>query len=217
MHDDSMSPLDLARRRLRRVAVIGWLLAMAAAVLVFVWQRDRLASAERALPILAEVPEFTLIDQRGTSIDRQALRGRPWVADFIFTRCPGICPTLTRRMVDLAADLPADRVRLVSVSVDPEHDTPDVLRAYAERHDAGENWHFLTGPTATIYPLIRDGFLLSVDPAPPTPEGVEVIEPIVHSNRFVLVDAVGQIRGYYNAFDSADLERLRNDAALLLR
>jgi protein SCO1 len=130
------------------------------------------------------------------------------VADFIFTRCPDVCPVLTARMRDLQKTLDANRadVTLVSISVDPGHDTPEILRDYATQHGAGPGWHFVTGPRDALAALLRDGFHVAfADDGPET-------GPITHSDRFVLVDADLRIRGYYHGSDPADLERLADDA-----
>ncbi len=133
--------------------------------------------------------------------------------DFVFTRCPGACPVLSKRLAELSRELPLDRVNLVSLSVDPEHDRPAVLEAYAAKLAAPPQWYFLTGAKAEIYGLIRDGFKLLVDDSQLKSEG----DPIVHSNSFVLVDRQGRIRGYYNAFEPEALLLLRQDLGRLLR
>lgn len=122
-------------------------------------------------------------------------------------------------MQELSASLPVQAVNLMSVSVDPETDTPEVLQAYAERHDAGDNWYFLTGSREDIHRLVQEGFQLVLDDSAKREKSADIPEgqePIVHSNRFVLVDANGRIRGYYNAFDDAELARLRLDLGTLL-
>lgn len=159
-------------------------------------------------PVLGQVPDFELINRDGRQIDRADLLGDPWVADFVFTRCVAICPRMTQQMKDLGPRLPArSGVRRVSISVDPLNDTPEVLTAYARRYDAPSDWLFLTGDRQEIYELCRDGFKLAVGEAP----NADAVDPIFHSNRFVLVDGRGQIRGYYDAFDAAEIERLVQD------
>ena len=160
-----------------------------------------------ALPVLGEAPELGLVHHDGTVIERRDLAGQPWVVDFIFTRCPAICPQMTAEMASLAgrlADLP---VRFVSISVDPEHDRPEVLRAYARKFPVQAPWYFLTGETTEVHAVIREGFRVAVAGSTPA--------DLTHSNRFVLVDDRGRIRGYYNSFDPVDLERLEDDARLL--
>lgn len=161
-------------------------------------------------PVLGQLPEFSLTNRDGRPIELPDLAGSPWVADFIFTRCPASCPIMTSRMAALNRKLPEDSgVRLVSISVDPEHDTPEVLQKYAASFQAPDRWLFLTGPREEIYRLSKDGFKLAVDDSP----GVAGVsqEPILHSTRFVLVDGEGRIRGYYNAFSDEDLEKLDRD------
>ncbi len=165
-------------------------------------------------PILGQLPTFELVDQQGAKFGSENLAGSPWVADFIFTRCPGICPRMTELMRGLKARLPP-AVRTVSITVDPEHDTPPVLAEYAERFGAASDWVFLTGDRQQIFELSRDGFKLPVDPQAETADGT--IEPILHSNRFVLVDAAGRIRGYYDSFDPAEIERLLDETRGMLR
>ena len=160
-------------------------------------------------PVLSEVPEFTLVNRDGRTVRRADLAGSPWIADFIFTRCPASCPMMTSRMARLDRELPRGlEVRLVSISVDPEHDTPEVLQRYAESFKAPARWLFLTGDGEQIYRLSKEGFKLGVDAAP---QGVETAEPILHSTRFVLVDGEGRIRGYYDAFDAESMKTLERD------
>ena len=167
-------------------------------------------SAEN-LPSLGSSPGFTLTDQRGRSFDASALAGKVWVADFVFTRCVLVCPVLSRQMVRLqeaTADAGlADATRFVSFSVDPEHDTPEVLAAYAERHGADTSrWSFLTGNRAEMWSLIRDDFLLLVSPTPDNP-----INPIEHSPRMLLIDRTGEIRGRYDGTVPEEVDALERD------
>ena len=189
----------------RRVAVAAAVLLIAVAA--GVW----LAFRPAALPVLGTVPEFSLVERAGTPLGSRELAGRVWVADFVFTRCPDFCPALTARMAGLHKALPkdGDRVRLVSFSVDPAHDTPEILRAYADRAGADDAWLFLTGPRDAVAGLLRDGFKVAwADGGPPT-------SPITHSDRFVLVDRTLRIRGYYHWTDPADVARLARDAVRL--
>ncbi len=161
------------------------------------------------------VPEFSLTERSGTVVTRADLAGSWWVADFIFTRCTGICPLLTARMAQLAQRLPD--VRLVSFSVDPAYDTPSVLSRYAEgavpAGTAEGQWLFLTGPRETLYALIGGGFHLSVSDAAPSlaAEG----ELITHSDRLVLVDPEGYIRGYYHGTEEDAAAKVAEDLARL--
>jgi protein SCO1/2 len=166
------------------------------------------------VPVWGTLPEFDLTNQSAESYGTAQLEGRPWVADFIFTQCPGRCPMLTREMSRLQTELQGrgwDDVMLVSISVDPESDTPEALAAYADKHGAKqEGWQFLTGTRDGIWSLSVDGFKLPVAEIEDTGEG-----PIVHSNRFVLADGKRQIRGYYDAFDTDERAKLLRDLEIV--
>lgn len=162
---------------------------------------------DERLPKLYSLPTFELTDSNGEPFTQEDLAGRFWVADFIFTTCAGPCPIMSSRMADLArafADNPA--VHFLSISVNPETDTPEVLREYAHRYQADTSrWHFVTGDREAIHTLAVDGFKLgSVD------------EPIMHSTRFVLVDTEGYVRGYYESTEPEGSIELTRDLASLL-
>lgn len=207
-------------RLIRNLVWALWGLLLVTAILLFSWFYFRGQSTEaNSLPIYKSVGEFELTNRDGSSVTPARLAGKPYVADFIFTSCPGVCPVLSKRMQEFSATVPSAEVNLVSVSVDPETDTPEVLNDYAKKHEAGDSWYFLTGTRDDVHRLVKDGFQLVLDDSalqggnPAIPEGQE---PIVHSNRFVLVDAQGRIRGYYNAFDAEELKQLRVDLDQLL-
>jgi len=161
---------------------------------------------------LGKVPPFTLTDQHGRPLSRADLDGHPWVADFIFTSCGGQCPVLTDAMKELDSRLKRSDARLVSISVDPEHDTPAVLAEYARVKGASERWAFLTGEHAVISSLVFDGFHLPFQKNEGAPPG----DLVTHTARLVLVDRTGEIRGYYEGVklenpslrDDAELDRL---------
>ena len=125
-------PFDLVALRQRNAPLFG--------VVLVAWALGGSGcdAPEEPLPVLAEVPDFTFLDQEGRTTRAEDFRGAPWVADFIFTRCTSACPMLTAQMGNLERRLGADaeRVRLASFSVDPEHDTPEVLKRYAAAHGA---------------------------------------------------------------------------------
>jgi len=186
-------------------------MAAAACVVLAAGAGTWFARRARALPVLGTLPSFTLTEQSGTPLTADDLAGRVWVADFVFTRCPDFCPALTARMAGLQRQLPGgpDAVRLVSFSVDPAHDTPEVLREYADRAGAGDTWVFATGSRDAVLGLLRDGFKVAwADDGP-------VTSPITHSDRFVLVDRALRIRGYYHGTDPDDVARLARDAVAL--
>src|SRR5215467_5439586 len=156
------------------------------------------------------VPDFSLTDQADKTVTLHELKGRVWVADFIFTNCGGTCPVMTEKMRKLQETLPAS-VRLVSFTVDPARDTTKVLAAYAAEHGANrDRWLFLTGDKQAIYDICIKGFKLPLEDDAGTP-----LEPITHSTRFVLVDRQGQIRGYYSGTEEQELNRLASDSKKL--
>jgi len=166
---------------------------------------------EPELAQLYPVPDFTLTDQTDKTVTLQELKGKVWVADFIFTNCGGTCPIMTEKMRKLQQAVPAE-IRMVSFTVDPARDTPKVLAAYAAEHGATrDRWLFLTGDKQSLYDLCVKGFKVPLDDQGGTPA-----EPITHSTRFVLVDKEGQIRGYYSGTEDPELMRLATDAKKLL-
>jgi protein SCO1 len=179
-------------------------------IFFFFWLRQTNELTHRPLNSLGKVPEFRLTNQNGQPFGSQELRGKIWMADFIYTTCPGPCPMISSRMSETQKPLRDTDVKLVSFSVDPAHDTPAVLRGYAEKLSAQPGrWEFLTGNKTTIEQLSRDGFKLAVG-------SNESGQPI-HSTRVILVDRAGEIRGYYDATEADAVTRLLADAHHLLR
>jgi cytochrome oxidase Cu insertion factor (SCO1/SenC/PrrC family) len=167
------------------------------------------SATDAPLPVLWRAPEFELTDQAGRAARRADLSGRLWLADFIFTRCGGQCPALTVEMRKLQDEIPD--ALLVSFSVDPEHDTPEVLSAYAQKFGAHpERWRFLTGPREALWTISEKGFKLSV-----MENAKDEREPIAHDPRIQLVDRLGRVRGQYSVNDPEAMRRLREDAARL--
>jgi protein SCO1/2 len=168
---------------------------------------------EPELPVLGEVPAFALVRHDGRAVTRDDLAGAPYAVDFVFTRCATSCPLLTQRMTTLGEGLEEGReFRRVSISVDPAHDTPEVLRAFRETRGLAPGWWFLTGEPAMVLALVRDGFHLAVEADPGNP-----VEPIAHSTRFVLADARHRVRGYYDGLDLEEVARLDRDLRRLAR
>jgi protein SCO1/2 len=205
--------VPLPRRPSAAVVVFGALAALGllAAAAGLVLRRER----PPALPVLGTVPAFTLVERSRKTATLTDLRGRPWVAGFIFTRCGGICPAMTARMKDLRTAEPT--LDLVSFSVDPEHDTPEVLQVYARQHGIGERWLLLTGTVEQLHALARDGFRLAAAAVPPEEQKGQGDGPFLHSSRLVLVDGEARIRGYYDSADAEALAALRRDVAFLLQ
>lgn len=183
---------------------------LTAAILFYLRQAQVARLGSRALPKDGPVPSFQLIDQSGAPFGSLQLLGKIWIADFVYSTCPGPCPMISSRMAELQKPLRDTDVKLVSFSVDPQHDTPPVLRDYAAKLGAQPGrWYFLTGDKGQIYRLSRDGFKLAAADG-------EAAGPI-HSTRMVLVDRRGEIRGYYDATDADAVTRLLADANHLLR
>jgi len=170
------------------------------------------ALRQRTVSSYGTVPPFQLVNQNGQPFGSAQLAGKIWIADFIYTTCPGPCPMISSRMSELQKPLEKTDVHLVSFSVDPEKDTPQVLRGYADKLQADPaRWDFLTGPKSAIYKLSHDGFKLAVS------DGRDEHGIPVHSTRMVLVDWHGAIRGYYEASDADAITKLLADTNHLLR
>lgn len=150
------------------------------------------------LPVLGTIGSFSLTNQLGQPVTLDALRGKVWLADIIFTRCPGPCARMTRQMASVQAALPKDsRVRLVSLTTDPEYDSPGVLKQYALHFKADpERWQFLTGTKLAIAGLAMDSLkLTTVDK--PAAERTSADDLFIHSTIFVLVDKQARLRGAF--------------------
>jgi protein SCO1/2 len=166
------------------------------------------------LPRLWRVPPFSLVDQHHQTITLDSLRGQPLVADFIFTQCTSACPMLTSQMMMLQRAAAGEPVRFVSFSVDPIHDTPDVLAAYAARWNEGETRWTLLATTDASLADVASGFRVT------TEKTHDEENPILHSSLFFLVDRDGFVRGLYpsDAGDTiarlvSDLRRLSTEAS----
>jgi protein SCO1/2 len=154
-------------------------------------------------------PDFTLTERNEKPVTLADLKGKVWIADFFYTSCPGPCPMLSSRLSDLQKELANDAdVRLVSISSDPEKDTPQVLREYASHFGAGDRWLFLTGSKESIYKLANEGFKLGLA------EDRTAKEPISHSTKLVLIDRAGIIRGFYDGVGGS-ITRLLTDIRTL--
>lgn len=175
-----------------------------------------LRSRSEPLPQLGALPEFTFTRHDGQPFGSAQLRGRPYVANFIFTRCPTVCPAFTRKMVGVQEGTTGygAGLQLVSFSVDPKHDTPERLAEYGQRHGADfSRWSFLTGDYEQLKATIVQGFKISMGREAGAPE--DDLLSIFHGTHFVLVDRDGQIRGYYDSADSDSTERLLSDTKRL--
>ncbi len=165
-------------------------------------------AAEGGPPVLWDVPPFAFEDAEGRVIRNATLRGHVWVADFVFTRCTSICPLITAEMTLLRRRMHSFRIRFVSFSIDPDFDTPEVLKAYAARWDADPRWLLVRPEPPQVGDFARAmhvPFERSSDPE----------EPLLHTSLFFLVDVAGRVRGLYGSLDEAAVAQLVADASQL--
>lgn len=194
-----------------------WLPLAAGAVCLLLLGAALLRPRTEPLQHLGALPDFTFTRQDGQSFGRAQLLGRPYVANFIFTHCPTICPVFTAKMarVQKRTEGLGSGLALVSFSVDPKRDTPEVLTAYAARYGADPaRWNFLTGDYNQLRTTIVGGFKIAMGREG---EDEDDIASIFHGSHFVLVDGQGEIRGYYNSEDDDAVERVSRDAERLVR
>lgn len=158
------------------------------------------------------IPEFTFTNQNNEPVGRSDMEGKITIVDFFFTSCPSICPIMSKEMErvnDIFRNEPA--VQIMSISIDPTYDTPEILSEYAEEHNAiPGKWHFLSGPKDETYELAKCGFVL------PTIDGMGVPDDFVHSDKFALIDEQGRIRGYYSGTNRDDVDLLILETKVLL-
>ncbi len=198
---------------IRNILILLCLIAIVCVVILWglIWRAGHHESAA-IIPDYGAVPGFSLVERNGKTVTLADLKGHILIVDFIFTTCPGPCPVMTGRMKNLQDELKEKPdVRLVSVTVDPETDTPAVLSKYADSFGADPSrWYFLTGPRSAIKSLATDGLHLTLE----VNTGASAVPgqgPIVHSTRFVLVDGRGHLRGYYDSTDNRSLQQLLRD------
>ena len=186
--------------------VLWSLLVVAVGALAAVWSLQR---SKPKLDKFFQVPQFSLTDQEGKPFTNESVAGKVWIANYVFTRCAGPCPTMTAEFARLAQSIPHPDVRFVSFSVDPEHDTPAVLKEYAGRFGADHSrWTFVTGDKSQIFRLATDGMKIAALPA-------DANNVIIHSEKFVLIDRTGWIRGYYDLSDPDAMKKLPTDVRAL--
>jgi protein SCO1/2 len=165
-------------------------------------------AARAGLPQYSTVPDFTLTDQTGAAFhSSEQLKNTVWIADFIYTTCPGPCPRMSSQMHQVENALAGTGVKLVSFTVDPERDTPPVLAEYAQHFGATPGiWFFLTGTADNLHRLSRNAFMLG-----------DVDGTLEHSTRFVLIDRASRVRGYYESPEPDAIPRLIADAKALVK
>lgn len=162
---------------------------------------------------IRQLPGFELTESSGAEVRLTDLKGKVWLADLIYTTCPSTCPMISSRLSALQSEaFKSDAVRFVSISVNPAHDTPEVLRPYAEKFKAVPGkWLFLTGDNAKVAQLVNKGFLLA------SAESQDGTREMVHSTKIALVDKAGVIRAYYEGAGADETPRILQDIQRLLR
>ena len=180
----------------RNLYVWGFLIGIATLTLI----RPLLRHVPEPPPVLSELPAFSLVGIDGKAFGSEDLRGQVYVAGFFFTSCRSICPAIMKgmsRLQDGFSQRGLSGIRLVSISVDPERDTPEVLAGYARSMGVDpERWTLLTGDPQRVRALVVDGFKTPLGAPPPAnPEPID----IAHTGKLVLVDGSGRIRGYYES------------------
>lgn len=212
-------PLPLARRRLvflLAVGAVGMALLSAGLLIAVVRPPSGQVTPRPAEPsVVTVVPDFTAVNQDGQPAGLQALQGSIWVANFFFSRCPNVCPALTAKMAGLQAvsarRLP--QLKLVSFTIDPEHDAPAVLRAYGEKYGADfSRWSFLRAERAELEGAITRGMLQSLDMG-----DKKDLNTVMHSSYLVLVDRQARVRGFYRLSEASSVEKVMQDAEALAR
>ena len=181
----------------RRIIILLAVLITLVAVALTVIQKGQ--DSQSALPVLYELPDFTFTERQGVIFSRDDFKGKISIVDFIFTNCPGPCPFMSSKMADLYQIYSnTDKVQFVSISVDPNRDSLNVLKEYAERFGVTDNrWVFLRAPMLEVIDLYENGFKLGG------------ILPVDHSTKFILVDQNATIRGYYDCYDEISMKILK--------
>ena len=193
---------DRDTKQIIKWSLLGFIIVLVAANFLVGTYEKRTPSDQPVLPTttkqtelvkISTISPFSLTNQFGKEITLNNMKGRPWLADIIFTRCPTVCPRMTQTLGELRAELPP-ALRYVSLTTDPGNDTPTVMKAFAEAHGSNDlDWHFLTGPKADLMRLAIDDLkLISL----PKEEGKRdnPNDLFVHSSLYILVDAKGRVR-----------------------
>lgn len=177
-------------------------------------KKEPVAYEPKEIPVLGKesITAFGFIDQNGDTVTEADVNGKIWVADFFFTSCPTICPKMKNEMLRVWETFKDDdRVLILSHTIDPEHDTREVLKEFADRLEiTGNRWRFITGDKDSIYAM-AERYMISAAEDPSAPGG------LVHSGAFVLLDGERRIRGYYDGTNPQAVDSLMSDMKALLK
>jgi protein SCO1/2 len=160
-----------------------------------------------------KIPDFAFVNQDSSVVTEDTFNDGIYVADFFFTTCPSICPIMKTQMLRVYEKYKGnEKVKILSHSIDPAHDTVAVLKDYAERLEvSGDQWHFVTGDKEEIFDLAQESYMVSVLENEEAPGGV------VHSGAFLLIDSRGRIRGHYDGTKAEEVDQLMVDMDILLK
>ncbi len=201
---------------LKRLQFFVWgflLLVIAGIVGAFIGSK---LNKREPLPVYGQVGDFSLTNQNNEIISMEKLRGQIWIADVIFTRCPLQCIRMTKRMHELQEALPQKPI-FISITADPQFDTPEVFRNYAQQYGADQSrWYFLTGERAEINRLVVESLKLVIYEKKPEEREVPA-DLFLHSTKFVLVDQQGQVRGWFDGENPASKPEIIRAVKTLLR
>jgi protein SCO1 len=196
----------------KAIHICGWLFCF----LLFSCTKTPEPIIENSLPSIGVIPDFLVTNQRGEDFGKRNLKGRAAIVNFIFSRCPSVCPEMLKQTSELHLELKNYGLSLmfVTFTVDPDHDTPIVLRKLAESYSADqERWAFLTSPNKEmLMKLFKEGFKVGVS----EPMIAKDLFDIAHSEKMVLVDKKGHIRGYYS-YEAESLKTLKADLAQVMQ
>ena len=186
---------------------------------LMVKNKDRKGNEAEYDTVYRTIPDFKLIDQNGVAFTQAQTKGKIYVADFFFTRCESICPKMSSQLTRFQDTFANNKDVLIdSHSVDPENDTPAVLQKYAKEYDAvAGKWHFLTGSKKDIYNLALKGYFIPVSDAAVYDKAIKnPDEAFIHSEKLILIDKEGHIRGFYDGTSQKDVDRLLVETKVLL-
>lgn len=200
------------------IILISFFLILSTVFIYYSYKINR--EQPKALPIIGtaghKISDFSFINQEGVITTKEAVAGKIYVVEYFFTTCKGICPKMNENMNEVyKAFRGNDHVKILSHTVDPKKDTVGAMKAYSQRFDADpKQWIFLTGDKKELYDMARYSYLLTAVEDTAT---VDIAADFIHTDRFVLVDESGHIRGQYKGTDKGDVNQLIGDIKELLK